>query len=74
MTARYAPGEPSSLETNEVSKSIPAVGRVEALDWEQIGDELNMHGCALLEEVLTPEECEALVRLYPANRHSAAGS
>jgi hypothetical protein len=65
MTVRYAPGEASSLETNDVLNSTCAAGRVEALNWHQIGDELNMHGCALLEGVLTPEECEALVRLYP---------
>jgi hypothetical protein len=65
MTVRYPPGEASSLESNDVLKSTRAAGRVETLNWHQIGDELNMYGCALLEGVLMAEECEALVRLYP---------
>ena len=48
--------------------SIPfqaAVTRVNVLDWQQIGKELDQQGNALLQDVLSPEECDALATLYP---------
>jgi uncharacterized protein len=53
---------------SEVTASIPAdkaVGRVNALDWQQIGDNLDQQGSALLPGVLSPDECQALAALYP---------
>ncbi|WP_338269890.1 2OG-Fe(II) oxygenase [Corallococcus caeni] len=41
---------------------VPA--RVRAVDWEATGRELDARGCAALEHLLTPEECEALALLY----------
>ena len=38
--------------------------RVEGLDWKQITEELDEQGSALLKNVLTPEQCEALSALY----------
>ncbi|GMU03080.1 2OG-Fe(II) oxygenase [Corallococcus caeni] len=35
-----------------------------AVDWEATGRELDARGCAALEHLLTPEECEALALLY----------
>lgn len=40
------------------------VERVRAVDWEGTGRELDARGCAILERLLTPAECEALARLY----------
>jgi len=40
-------------------------GRVEALDWERIEGELDGQGCARIEALLTPGECEGLAGLYP---------
>lgn len=37
--------------------------RVTALDWSRIGAELDLHGCAVVNALLSPEECEALVAL-----------
>jgi hypothetical protein len=34
-------------------------------DWARIGTELDAHGCALLKNALTPDECQSLVMLYP---------
>ncbi|MFP2896763.1 2OG-Fe(II) oxygenase [Corallococcus sp. 4LFB] len=34
------------------------------MDWEGVGRELDARGCAVLEHLLTPEECEALALLY----------
>ncbi|WP_199738946.1 2OG-Fe(II) oxygenase [Corallococcus sp. CA054B] len=34
------------------------------MDWEGTGRELDARGCAVLEHLLTPDECEALALLY----------
>ncbi|CAM4469024.1 proline hydroxylase [Corallococcus exiguus] len=38
--------------------------RVRSVDWEGTGRELDARGCAVLEQLLTPDECEALALLY----------
>jgi hypothetical protein len=48
--------------------SIPfegAVARVNGLDWHQIGKDLDEQGSALLQGVLSAEECKAVAALYP---------
>src|SRR5260370_14079177 len=48
--------------------SIPfegAVTRVNALDWRQIGKDLDEQGSALLPSVLSADECKAVASLYP---------
>lgn len=40
------------------------VNRVNALDWERVSKELDARGCAVIEDLITPEECDTLVRLY----------
>ena len=50
------------------ASSIPfegALARVSAFDWQQIGKQLDEQGSALLQGVLSPEECDALAALYP---------
>jgi hypothetical protein len=50
------------------ASSIPFEGtlaRVSALDWQQIGKQLDEQGSALLQGVLSPGECDALAALYP---------
>jgi uncharacterized protein len=52
---------------NELSGSIStdrAVARVNALDWPQVGNELDDQGSALLPGVLSAQECQALAALY----------
>lgn len=39
--------------------------RTRALDWERVNRDLDAYGCAVLEQLLTPPECEALAALYP---------
>jgi hypothetical protein len=49
------------------ASSIPheaAVTRVNALDWPKIVGEINEQGSALLQGVLSPQECDALAALY----------
>ncbi len=53
----------------EISAALPkaaeAVARIEALDWQEIGKNLDEQGNAALASVLTPQECKALASLYP---------
>jgi hypothetical protein len=41
-----------------------AVARVNALDWQEIEDNLDQQGSALIQDVLSADECEALAALY----------
>lgn len=41
------------------------VARLESLDWHGLGRELDGNGCAVIEGLLTAEECHALSALYP---------
>lgn len=51
----------ASVQANDV------VNRVNALDWELVSKELDARGCAIIESLITPEECDALARLYPVD-------
>src|SRR5262249_13714448 len=42
---------------------IPA--RVDALDWDYITADLDTQGCAVLKQLLTPQECDGIAALYP---------
>ncbi len=54
----------------EALASTPArdiAGRVKALDWERVSKDLDAQGCAMIEGLLTQEECDALAELYPVD-------
>lgn len=58
----------NSLTPKEIRRAQPARGiadRVGILDWEQIAHDLHTQGCAVIEKLITPDECDALVGLYP---------
>jgi uncharacterized protein len=58
----------SKVAKETAASSIPfegALTRVSALDWQQIGKQLDKQGSALLQGVLSPGECGALAALYP---------
>ncbi|HEY8328196.1 MAG TPA: 2OG-Fe(II) oxygenase [Rhodanobacter sp.] len=38
--------------------------RLQVYDWAGIADELDAHGCAMLEALLSPQECVALAGMY----------
>ncbi len=38
--------------------------RLQVFDWTGIADELDTHGCAMLDALLSPQECRALAGLY----------
>jgi len=52
----------SEMRDNDGARDIAR--RVDALDWLRISAELDAHGCARAECILTADECDALVRLY----------
>ena len=39
--------------------------RVARIDWDSVANELNKHGAAMLEKLVTPEECREIAALYP---------
>ena len=43
--------------------------RVDAIDWAQATADLDAQGCAVLKELLSPEECAALAALYPDDKN-----
>ncbi len=43
--------------------------RVKALDWERVSTDLDAGGSAMIEGLVTPEECDALAALYPVSGH-----
>ncbi|MDA9502721.1 2OG-Fe(II) oxygenase [Bradyrhizobium sp. CCBAU 11357] len=58
-TARKSPQKPSA----------DLVAHVDALDWPQITAELDSQGCAVLKNLLTPDQCRAIAALYPDDAH-----
>ena len=52
----------------EISGALPKAAQtfapIEALDWQEIGKNLDEQGNAVLARVLTPQECKALASLY----------
>jgi uncharacterized protein len=43
--------------------------RVRDIDWPQLSAELDAQGCAVIEQLLTRQECAALAALYPDDAH-----
>src|SRR3982751_2131404 len=50
---------------SRTSRPSPITERLDAIDWTHIGAELDAHGCAVIEKLLTPEQCSDLATLYP---------
>jgi hypothetical protein len=49
--------------------ATPAEARVARYDWRALSDELDFYGCAVLDTLLTREECETIAALYPHEEH-----
>jgi hypothetical protein len=61
-------GDEVQLAKGTSPGSIPfegAIARVNALDWRQVGKDLDEQGSALLPSVLSADECKAVASLYP---------
>jgi hypothetical protein len=51
-----------------LASTVHDVGeRVAAIDWPQVGTDLDAQGAALIERLITPAECRSLAALYPRN-------
>lgn len=54
--------------SRKVQKITPAkdiADLIKAVDWKRISDNLDAQGFAVIENLIAPEECEALAGLYP---------
>jgi hypothetical protein len=51
--------------TTAIPSVLSAEERVKALDWEQVAQDLDAQGCAILEHLISPDECQSLAELYP---------
>ncbi len=52
-----------------ISAAHFAEARVARYDWATLAEELSGYGCALLEKLLSREECEQIAGLYPHEAH-----
>ena len=50
---------------NAVATTVDTDARLRVVDWAAIAGELDTHGCAVLDALLSPQECRALAGLYP---------
>jgi hypothetical protein len=48
----------------KVQSTSDIAARVDAIDWAQANAELDAQGCAVLQGLLTPDECSSLVAMY----------
>jgi uncharacterized protein len=46
-----------------------AGARVAKYDWQKLSEELGSYGCAVIEKLLSPEECVQISSLYPEQGH-----
>ncbi|RWO06015.1 MAG: proline hydroxylase [Mesorhizobium sp.] len=46
-----------------------AEARVAGYDWQALAEEMSGYGCAVMEKLLTPEECREIAGLYPDESH-----
>jgi uncharacterized protein len=54
----------SASSRNAALASHHAPEQVAAIDWEQVTRDLDLQGSAMIEHLLSPEECETLASLY----------
>ena len=54
-------------EALAITPATDAAGRVKALDWARVSQDLDAQGCAMIEGLITPEACDALAGLYPVD-------
>ncbi|WP_141621830.1 2OG-Fe(II) oxygenase [Myxococcus sp. AB036A] len=62
-TQRVTAGRSRPPGSVRAVKHVPE--RVADVDWARVSEELDARGCATLERLVTPAECDALAALYP---------
>ena len=60
---------PSVHTSLSVALVQSAQARIGAYDWPKVSQELNAQGCAILQNLLSPDECRSLAALYPHEEH-----
>jgi hypothetical protein len=53
----------------KVAAAVSVERRVDGYDWTTIGADLDAFGCATLQELLSPQECDDIAALYPHEEH-----
>src|SRR3954454_22089855 len=54
-----------------IARPVPSTdiaARVDKIDWTEAGRELDAQGCAVLQGLLSPEECRAIPAYYPDDK------
>jgi uncharacterized protein len=59
----------SALAKEKTAVAEPAEARIARYDWRAIAGELDSYGCAILDKLLSPEECEAIAAMYSREAH-----
>jgi len=69
-TIRSAKVSAMTAAPKELICPLPDIAaRVEGLDWAQANSDLDAQGCAILNGLLSQDECRALAALYPDDAH-----
>src|SRR4051794_15439822 len=55
----------STAKTHAPPAPSAIAARLPAIDWTRTGNDLDAQGCAVIEQLLTPQQCRALAALYP---------
>lgn len=63
------PGQPRPHSMPSTSSPVSGADRVAAYDWQGLARELDNYGCAVIEGLLSPEECREIAGLYDEERH-----
>ncbi|MEO8998563.1 MAG: 2OG-Fe(II) oxygenase [Rhodanobacter sp.] len=58
----------AQLHAMSVATPDDAGARLQVFDWAGVADDLDAQGCAMLEALLSPQECRALADLYTNDR------
>ncbi len=56
---------PRDMNSAVAGLTMDVAERVKAIDWKRISTELDAEGSAVIENLISPAECAALVALYP---------
>ncbi len=60
-----AVSSPLQHSVGELRADVKPAARMEAVDWRRIGEELDQQGNAVMEQLLSQEECRTIADLYP---------
>ncbi|MGC2684596.1 MAG: 2OG-Fe(II) oxygenase [Candidatus Nitrosopolaris sp.] len=52
------------MSSTSITTAKDVIQRVEARDWNHISQDLDSHGNAIMENLISSNECDALVNLY----------